>query len=325
MAKLNRASDNGAHEFMLEKIFGTDKEEKLEDLESEIEKKNQEIEELKKELEKEQGRAKEAITEKQKTDKKLKEAKHKIESLEDRIRNLERESKERRETKEVIFLQKEGLISLIDELASLKTEDKTLTTHYVENPEEAGEDDIVSTLQGIESETGYILLQDKLKIINLILTPPLPIDSEFYRDKKFRLEKLREMLKLERTIGFISAHAGKSALGLIRENEFEESRIIESEIKGKHSKGGFSQGRFERSREEQIQMHLKRIAEEAEEILKNPDYVILNGNDKMISNLDDQLTINASIIKRSLDIGNVRRKDFEDYLEMVFGARIYIL
>lgn len=310
---------------MLEKIFGSNKEEKLEELRKQVKDKGGEIEKLKKELKKEKKRAKKAITEKQKTDKELKEARHRIESLEDRIKNLEKRDKEKKRQKEFNFLQREDLMMLIEELESIKSNKDVLITNYIEKPEEAGKDEMVSFLQEIESETSYIHLQDKFKIINIILIPPFPIEREFYRDETFRLEKIRKMLESEKAIGFVSAHAGRSAVGLVRGDKFENFSIVESGVKSKHSKGGFSQGRFERGRKEQVQRHLKKIMNQIEEIVTNPDYVILTGNEKMVSDLGDRLSTNVPILRKSLDIGNVRREDKDRYLSMIEGASLYIL
>lgn len=310
---------------MLEKIFGSNKEEKIEELKSQVENKEKEIEKLKKELKKENKRAKEAITKKQKTDKELKEAKHKIESLEDRIKNLEKEDKPKRRMKESTFLQKENLMMLIDELESLKSNKGSLVTNYIKNLEEAGRDEIVSVLRKIESETGYIHLQDRFKIVDIILVPPFPIESEFYRGEIFRLEKIRKMLESEKAIGFVSAHAGRSAVGLVRGDKFEKFSVVKSGVRDKHSKGGFSQGRFERGREEQIQRHSKKIMNQMKKIITNPDYVILDGNEKMISSLRDRLSINVPLLRKSLDIGNVKKEDKNKYLSMISGASLYIL
>ncbi|KXB07168.1 hypothetical protein AKJ51_01880 [candidate division MSBL1 archaeon SCGC-AAA382A20] len=310
---------------MFENIFGSGEEkERLEKLESELEEKEKEINRLERKLEKENERAREAITEKQKTDKELKEAKHKIESLEDRINKLEKEKSEEEIYKEVDFLFRSDLILLLDELESFLSQENSLITHYFENLKDSGKNEIVRALKGVNSQTGFVHLKDQFKIINLVMIPPLPVEDEFYRDKKFQLDKIRKTLESDYKIGFISAHFGKSAVGLLRGNEFAKLNIVETQVKSKHSKGGYSQGRFERNRKEQVQTHLKKILERIEEFLASIDYLILDGNNRMVSELKGQLNT-VPVIEKSLDIGNVSRKDKEDYIEKIWGSRIYIL
>lgn len=311
---------------MFEKIFGPSEEEKeLEKLRAELEEKNQKLEKLEKEAGKERRRAKEAVTEKQQTDKELKEARHKIESLEDRIKNLEEEEKGGSRNKKVKFLTRSELTSLIEELGSLSADSEGLKTHFVVYFDSIADDKVVQVLRGTDSQTGYVHLQDQFKVIDCVLIPPLPVDEEFYRDNKFHLEKIREDLESDVKIGFLSVHAGESAVGMLEGNEFSNFNIVKTGVGNKHSKGGFSQGRFERGRDEQIQKHLKEVVNSIEESMTHPDYLILDGNERMVSELKDQLSIETSIIQKSLDIGSVNENNKDEYVEKIWGARIYIL
>lgn len=310
---------------MLDSIFGSGKDEKLEELRERLEEREEEIRELERELEQERERAKSAITEKQETDKELKDAKHKMQSLKERIDKLEKDREVEGVSKKVEFLPKNDLISFIKQFSSLSSSSKSLITHYIGDSDEVGNTEISNLLQGIDSETGYIHLKDRFEVINCVVIPPIPVDNEFYREKKFHLEKFRNILESDLRICIISAHAGKSLVGVLDEQEFEEFEIVESQVKGKHSKGGFSQKRFERGREEQINKHLQKITEKVEDFSTGIDYLFLDGNNKMISELRDLLPSNTpSIVEKSLDISKIEKSNQDDYLEKVWGGRIYI-
>ncbi len=309
---------------MLDSIFGSEKEEKIEQLKSELEEKEKELRELEKELKKERDRAKDAITEKQETDKELKDAKHKIETLEDKIDKLEKDSEKDKISKKVKFLKRSELDSFIQQFQTIKSESKSLVTHYIENREEVKNHEFANLFQGLDSETGYVYLKDNFELINCVLIPPVPVEAEFYREEEFRLEKLHNKLESEFRIGFISAHAGKSIVGLLEGSKFTSFNLIKSTVKGKHSKGGFSQDRFERGREKQIETHLEKIVEETEKAFEEMDYIFLDGNQEMTSKLRDELSFDSQFIEKSLDISKVSKDQREEYAEKILGARLYI-
>lgn len=309
---------------MLESIFGSEKDEELEKLRAELENKEQKIKKFERELEKERKRAKNAITEKQETDKKLKDTKHKIETLKDKIEKLEKDKKEEKISKKVKFLKRNELISFIQQFNTLNSQTKSLVTYYIENREDISNDEYANLLQGIESETGIIYLKDRFGVINCALIPPIPIESEFNREEKFQLEKLRDNLESNFRIGFISAHAGRSVVGVLEETEFSNFEIIDSPVKGSHSKGGFSQGRFERGRDKQIEKHMEEISEEAEGTFEEIDYLILDGNRTMVSDLRDEISLDVPLLEKSLDIGKVEDSKKEEYVKKIWGARLYI-
>lgn len=323
---------------MFEKIFGSEEDEELVRLKKKIEEKKREIEGLQKEiselneklqrskekLEREKERAKKAVTEKQESDKELKRTKHKIESLEDRVENLKEQTREGKRTKESRFLTREETLALLDELEGLKSDRSSLVTHYLEDPEKVGDKEVLRVLRNIDSQTGYVYLRDQFKILNCILLPPFPVKSEFYREERLKLEKIKEILNSELEICFISIHAGKSAVGLLEGREFRSFDLIKSQVKSKHSKGGFSQGRFERRRDEQIQKHLDKVCKHVEESVEGVDYLVLDGAKKLKSELMDRFSVNIPLIEKSLDIGKIRKSEKEKYAEKIWGTRLYI-
>lgn len=328
---------------MFDKLFGSGKDEEIERLKSILDDKEKKIEDLKLELkekekdlknkakrkeeklERERKRAKEAVTEKQKSDKKLKEAKHKIESLEDRIRNLEEQSEEIMAVGEVKVLGREETISLLDELGGLRSDDNSLVTHYIRNPEEAGDNEVVRILRKIDSDVGYVYLRDRFKTLNCILVPPLPVEKEFHRGGELKLGKIRKLLKSDLRLFFVSVHAGKSAVGLLEGPHFESFNLVRDRVKGKHSKGGFSQGRFQRRREKQVKKHLQEVIEKVESSAMDVDYILLDGNKEMVSKLRNELSVDVPLIERSLGIGKVNGRDKKDYAGKVWSSKLYIL
>lgn len=326
-------------DIMLDGIFGSDENEELKRLKEELDERDQKIEDLqerinkleeklrrsKEKLEREKNRAKEAVTEKQKTDKKLKEARHKIESLEDRIENLEKQTREVREEKESKFLTREETLTLLDELESLQSEKASLVTHYLEEPDEVGDDEVLRVLRNIDSPTGYMYVKNQFKTLNCVLVPPFLVEHEFFREKGLRLEKIRNILESKPEVYFVSIHAGESVAGLLEGNNFSSFDLIKGDVKSKHSKGGFSQGRFERRRDEQIQKHLEEVAEHVETTLGEVDYLVLDGNKRLKSELIERLSVSAPLIERNLDIGKVSKEEKEKYAEKIWGSWLYIL
>ncbi len=309
---------------MLESIFGSGKDEELEKLKTELENKEQKIKQLERKLEKERKRAKNAITDKQETDKKLKDTKHKIETLKDKIEKLEKGTEEEKISKKVKFLTRSELISFIQQFNTLNSQTKSLVTYYIENREDISNDEYANLLQATESETGIIYLKDRFGVINCALIPPVPIKNEFNREEKFQLEKLHDNLESNIKIGFISAHAGRSIVGVLEKTEFLNFEIIDSPVKGSHSKGGFSQGRFERGRDKQIEKHMEEIIEEADGTFEGIDYLILDGNQKMVSDLRDEISLDVTLLEKSLDISKVEKSRKEEYANKIWGARLYI-
>ncbi|MFW5912568.1 MAG: Vms1/Ankzf1 family peptidyl-tRNA hydrolase [Candidatus Hadarchaeota archaeon] len=326
---------------MLDGIFGSgekerlreeleEKEKRIENLRDELKSTEKELESAREErkeavrrMEKERDRAKEAVTEKQKVDRRLNEAEHKIESLEsevERLREREEASRRRYITKS---LTRREFLFLIDELSGVEVDGSYLVTNYIGESGDYG-NDIADLIRDLDSETGYVHVKDRFGVINFVLVPPLPVSDEFYRENVFRLEGLEDLFGTNLSIGFVSLHAGKSAVGLLRGPEFEFFEVVSDGVKGKHSKGGFSQGRFERGRKEQIRSHLRNVEEAFERMEENLDFLVIDGNERMTTTFRENLDSRAKILERSLDIGRVKKDEKEKYVEKIWGARIYI-
>lgn len=327
---------------MLDGIFGSgekdrlkeeleEKEREIEELEEKLRKKEEELEEANDDreeavrgMEKEKERAKGAVTEKQKVDRELNEAEHKIESLEDKIERLQEENEEKDKRLSAESLTRSETLFLLDELEGVEVDGSYLITNYIEDPESSGAE-IFDLLRTMNSETGFVHLRDRFKVINCVLIPPLPVEDKFYRENEFRLQNLRDLMRSDIDIGFLSLHAGESAVGLLHGPEFDSLEIVSGDVKGKHSKGGFSQGRFERGRDEQIRSHLGDVLDKFENVSEDADYLILDGNKRMISEVRDELSSDLVTMERSLDIGSVSEEEKESYAEKIWGSRLYLL
>lgn len=325
---------------MMDKIFGSEElEEKIEELKVKIEEKEERIRDLKEEIEdrekemerkegkveKERDRAKEAVTEKQRTDKELKDAKQKITSLEDKVKRLEESREEEQEYKEVRVLPRGEAISFLSDLESYRAGDNSLSTHYFTDPGEVGKSVFEEAANRIDSQTGYVAFWDEYGLINFILVPPLPLENDFYREDRFTVDKLLDLYGSDVRIGFASVHAGKSGVGVLVGDELEEFKVVSRFVKGKHSKGGFSQGRFERRRDEQEQKLVDKIIDKFNELVQDVDFVILSGNESIVSTLDDELSTDAPVIKRSLNVQKIDGEDTEELIEQLGSCRLYVL
>lgn len=280
---------------------------------------------MKRKADKEKKRAKKAITEKQEVDKELKKANQKLETLKAELKRLKDSREEKEIFRKVKSLPRNKVLSLIEDLNGYRGGKKSFSTHFFSNPEESGRERIIRATRRIDSKTGYIALWDKNELITCILVPPFPIENDFIREDRFRLDKLKDLYNSELKIGFASIHAGKSGTGLIKGSEMENFKITQGYVKGKHSKGGSSQGRFERIRENQIQKHEEKVREQIKERINDPDYLVLDGNKKILNRIKENLPFDKLVIEKSLDIGKINKNSPEQLIEQIWSCQLYIL
>jgi|GEM_PF-479613 len=309
---------------MFGNLFGSEKEDKIKELKSEIEEKKKRIENIEKNLEKEKKRAKEAITEKQKADKNLKKLENKLESLKDKVQRIQNEKDEVESLKQVKNLPRKKYSSFLSMMSTVELENEGLKTQYVTDKEKIESETAKTKLKNIDSKTGFVYLNDELGVFNCVLIPPLPIENSNHLGNKFKLKPLKKQLSNDLIMKFIDFHAGKSVIGSLKKGKFENFKSVKSNIKNQHSKGGFSQGRFERNRKKQIEEHIDKVIEKQDEYTENLDYILLSGNNRMISIFKDETTHKAPLIERNIDFQDVNRSK-KDYLEKIFGAMLYIL
>lgn len=318
---------------MFDNLFGSgETKEKVRDLEKKLEEKSARLEDLKEkvenmesDLEKERNRAKEAITKKQRVDKELKDTKQKIQTLKDKLSKLKDEEQKERIFKRVIDFSRQEALVFLDELKSFKTERNSLKTYYFSDPEDVELDEVARAAKNIDSETGYVSFQDKLGLFSFILIPPFPVEKNFFREDQFHVEQIEEILESDFKVLFLSFHAGKSCAGLMSGPEINDFKIIRSSVKNKHSKGGFSQGRFERGREEQIHDHIGDILDYLEDLDYDLDFIVLDGNDRIIGEIISDLPFDSPVISRNLGIGEISESNSEEFAEKIWSTRIYIM
>ncbi len=319
---------------MFDKIFGSNNnKEKVRDLEKRLKEKNdrlkdleKQVEKLRRDLKKERDRAKEAITEKQRVDKELKDTKQKIETLEDRISRVKEKEERERNFKRVVIFSREDALIFLDELKSFRTEKNFLLTQYFSDPKKAKSDDMAKAVKSIDSKTGYVGFQDELEIFSFVLVPPFPVENDFFRNNLFHTEKVNQLLNSDLKILFLSLHSGKSCVGFMVGPEIKDFKIIRSSVKSKHSKGGFSQGRFERGRKKQIREHIKSVLEYLEDLKYDDlDYVVLDGNERIIGEIVGNLPFDCSVINRNLDISEISKKNSDEFSKEIWSTRVYIM
>lgn len=310
---------------MFDSLFGSEKEKRIEELEEKLEEKEKSLENLRKELDKEKDRAKAAITEKQRTDKELKNYKHKLESKEEKIKNIT-EKEEDQKSKRVLELSQSESKEFVNLFSTIKSDNKNLITHYTRKLDEIEDKQVKSKVKKLNSGTGFVHINDNFNIINCLIIPPLPIKNSFHREKKFFLEKLKENLKgTEKKLLFISLHAGKSGIGVIKEEDFQRFKVIKSRIRNKHSKGGFSQQRFQRNRKKQIDEHLEKVIEKTKDFNEKTDLIILNGNSEMKSTFKNKFSTDTKILDKSLDIKKIQGPEKNKYINKIFSTKLFIL
>lgn len=321
---------------MLDKFFGSSSKEEIEELERRINEKDEKIRELKNRLdeikeeknkgvEREIERAKKAITEKQEVYKDLKEAKQRINTLKDKIRRLSESRREKREYTSVEILPRNKANSFIKNLSMYRSGSETLVTQYFSDPQDAKKRILKKTARKIDSDTGYVSLWSEYGLINCIISPPIPLEDEFYLGDRFKVDKLLSLYDSNLKIGFTFIQAGRSCVGLLNGEKLEELKIVKGLIKGRHSKGGFSQKRFERIRREQRQRHATKVKEKINEIINDIDFMILSGNKRIIKELRDAISINAPIIEKNVDVQEISRKNIGELIDKIWGCKLYIL
>jgi peptide chain release factor subunit 1 len=96
------------------------------------------------------------------------------------------------------------------------------------------------------------------------LNPPEPITTLLYEiNDHFLLEPIREMLRDQKTVGFIAVDSKEASFGVRIGEKLELIENITSGIPGKSGKGGSSQRRYEKERDMGIAYFFHRVAEHA--------------------------------------------------------------
>ncbi|HEX9846724.1 MAG TPA: peptide chain release factor aRF-1 [Candidatus Nitrosotenuis sp.] len=99
------------------------------------------------------------------------------------------------------------------------------------------------------------------------IEPPKDLPTFLYRcDDHFHVDILKDMLKDENLIGFLTIDTKDTGWGLLYGNKIEVLRETASGVAGKHRQGGQSARRFERLREMELTYYYNRVAEVTKEL-----------------------------------------------------------
>ena len=98
------------------------------------------------------------------------------------------------------------------------------------------------------------------------IEPPKDLNQYLYRcDDHFHVDILKDMLKDDNLIGFLSIDAKDAGWGLLHGDKIEVLSQTGSGVAGKHRQGGQSAKRFQKLREMELQYYFNRVAETTRE------------------------------------------------------------
>lgn len=234
------------------------------------------------------------------------------------------------------FFGKKSIFELLSELENYKSENSDMLTIYIAPKSSLPE--IPSTLkekiEKIESPTGLVIFSWEKEGKNIVIFPPFPVEkNEFFCDKIFRTEQLKNLLLKEYKLGIILMRLGEYAVGIFEGNKQIVSKCGKRLVRGKHKKGGYSQARFARIREVQINQFFKEVynvlREKLGPYLENLDYIIYGGPKitiKKFQKIDHFLRkISEKTLDRILDVREVNKKTLENILKEVWKIKVLFL
>lgn len=299
------------------------------------------IEGYKKQALKREDDARKAISSKQKAEERLNYCEKKIETLENEIIRLKEYQSSSLTFKSVEELKLNHFISLLNKVESVTSDSSSFITIYNKAGQIITEHEkyqeittrldknIVNLISKIKSSTGIIIFHDIDKTLSEVLVPPFPINEDKLTIRSvFETSPIKTILGKEYNICILLISAGESFVGIGDVKEFLNFKIVKSSVKSKHSKGGFSQRRFERLRNEDIMHHVDKVIETyysfEEQFKVDFDYVILGGEEQLLSILLERVNIKYPIIKKGIEI-NVEKHNIERILLSATSGRRYIL
>ena len=97
---------------------------------------------------------------------------------------------------------------------------------------------------------------------------PVKIQNKVYWcDQTFVLDPLKDLVSEKEVYGLIVLDAKEATIGLLKGKTIEKLKKIESTVPSKTVKGGMSQKRYDRLRDDALNEFLRKVAEEASELL----------------------------------------------------------
>ena len=161
-----------------------------------------------------------------------------------------------------------------------------------------------------------------------LVSPPFPLREQAVF-AGFNIEPLRNLLKVDYTIGLVLVHLGAYAVGLCHGEKLVTSKVGTGLVHGRHKKGGSSQQRFQRRRENQATEFLDRVClharEQFESKAKIIDYMVYGGPRQTVMQLQKSCPFLKSFADRvlpPLDVPDPRREILEKAVGRIWSSRV---
>ncbi|MEM7821442.1 MAG: Vms1/Ankzf1 family peptidyl-tRNA hydrolase [Candidatus Aenigmatarchaeota archaeon] len=229
------------------------------------------------------------------------------------------------------ILRKSSMLKLIKELESYEGEADELISAYIKKRDTISQkipEEIRIVLEKILMNNEAIVFYWSKLEKNIIIVPPIPIKEEFYVDKKFRVEQLKEIFTKKYLIGVILVRIGDYAIGIFDGDKLILSKCGSRFVTAKQKKGGSSAARFGRIRKLEVENFLKGVRNELkkfEPYIERLDYVFFGGTGitikKLLSEKIDK-KIEEKRVGRIIDIKEINKKSLEKILEEIWKTKI---
>lgn len=294
----------------------------------------------KNQLEKKDILARQAVSDRQEAEALLNQERIRTRTISHELETIRAESQSKLKFRGIETLSLQAIQAYLSKLKSFHAPADDLLTAYLpsgtrlsgvisEKVLERVEEENLTLLDRLETETGLVLFYDIHRMICEAIAPPFPVTSSSWQlGDSFEVSLLEEILNKDYRMLVLVLHAGESFIGFAPDARvFDTEELIRSSVKEKHSKGGFSQRRFERLREEDIEHHMDKVIEALDRVLEENkliDCVILSGDFQLIGEIRKRLPFNLEIIEKPSDI-RVEKSGGEEILRTVLSSRRYLL
>jgi len=298
------------------------------------------LQSAKNQLEKKDILARQAVSDRQEAEALLNQERIRTRTISHELETIRAESQSKLKFRGIETLSLQAIQAYLSKLKSFHAPAEDLLTAYLpsgtrlsgvisEKVLERVEEENLTLLDRLETETGLVLFYDIHRMICEAIAPPFPVTSSSWQlGDSFEVSLLEEILNKDYRMLVLVLHAGESFIGFAPDARvFDTEELIRSSVKEKHSKGGFSQRRFERLREEDIAHHMDKVIEALDRVLEENkliDCVILSGDFQLIGEIRKRLPFNLEIIEKPSDI-RVDKSGGEEILRTVLSSRRYLL
>lgn len=260
-------------------FFGSsEKDEKIEELENQVEKLKEEKESYKNRFEKSDEKRSELARKKQEAEKKINKLEDKLESVksEDNIKKTEN-----RRTWSLSELDE--VENYISRLSTYSNDRESVVSFYKRSGFSETEKEYFDDLSSKElGRNESVICFFDSPLISVFLKSRKFFRHRFNVGEEFDFEPIKTFIETNKT--WVVLRAGDSMIIEEENGEIISVENIKDRINRQHSKGGFSQKRFERKREEQIEEHLDRVKSKLED--SSEEQIFLVGEEELCSKFD---------------------------------------